>query len=396
MYDVTSQNLNLLIDNRQATMMASSFSSSFSKTSGAPPRRGVRAAARGDRSIGDVRNRLSKLRPENQGRGEEAKRRDQGYLRVDENLLRNDDTADKIARTKKPVQERRFNDKLARESSEFIWNSDWKKELDTWEKTSNPERGDGGTATSSSAASPSAATLDAAPAERGISFSRVSELNDLSVDLSDQLRSRKPAAEADATTSGERAPYRGGKREFLDFPGRVNTEELGYNPSRAKFAGDAYDSSGSPSNPASAEAANKQYSDTKVELFLYTLLTGLATEGMCYEFYGQDIAISYGVGCLASLFYLRLLSRTVDSVASEDAAAQVGGAGGQARLLVPAILVLGYSKANQSVAENYGVHLNIIAILAGFFTYKAGTFGQVLKSTILLMAQDKEKRETEA
>ena len=94
----------------------------------------MRAAARGDRSIGDVRNRLSKLRPENQGQAKD-KRRDQGYLRVDENLLRNNDTADKIARTKKPVQERRFNDKLARESSEFIWNSDWRKELDTWEKS---------------------------------------------------------------------------------------------------------------------------------------------------------------------------------------------------------------------------------------------------------------------
>ena len=39
--------------------------------------------------------------------------------------------------------------------------------------------------------------------------------------------------------------------------------------------------------------------------------------------------------------------------------------------------------------ENYGVQLNIIAILAGFFTYKAGTFGQVLKSTLSLVAEDK-------
>jgi len=89
-----------------------------------------------------------------------------------------------------------------------------------------------------------------------------------------------------------------------------------------------------------------------------------------------------------------ILSRTVDSVASEDAAAQVGGAGGQARLLVPAILVLGYSKGNHSVYENYGIHLNIIAILAGFFTYKAGTFGQVFKSTIQLMAAEKDSSET--
>ena len=56
---------------------------------------------------------------------------------------------------------------------------------------------------------------------------------------------------------------------------------------------------------------------------------------------------------------------------------------------MPAILVLFYSKQNQWVLDNYGVKLNIIAILAGFFTYKAGTFGQVLKSTVALMAEDR-------
>eukprot|EP00213_Chloropicon_mariensis_P006042 CAMPEP_0197484610 /NCGR_PEP_ID=MMETSP1309-20131121/57491_1 /TAXON_ID=464262 /ORGANISM="Genus nov. species nov., Strain RCC998" /LENGTH=391 /DNA_ID=CAMNT_0043027253 /DNA_START=55 /DNA_END=1230 /DNA_ORIENTATION=- len=358
-------------------------------------RRVTVTAARNSGSFGDARSRLSKLRPEQGGQGRE-KRKDQGYLRVDENLLKNETLDVTKLKDRKPVEERRFRDKLAKESSEFIWNSNWKKDLDNWEKASSSSSGASGTTPTTTAASGSSTTLDKSsempPPGRGISFSRVSELNDLSVDLSEQLRPREETAEEEsASTSGVRRT----RRDFLDFPERVNTSDsFGYSKG-SKFSRSAVDESIIRADPANTAEASRQYSETKAELFVYTFLTGLVTGGLCYNLYGEDVAISYGVGCLASLFYLRLLSRTVDSVASEDAAAQVGGAGGQARLLVPAILVLGYSKGNQSVIDNYGVHLNIIAILAGFFTYKAGTFGQVLKSTVILMAGDKEAKQKE-
>ena len=338
----------------------------------------VRARARGGRSIGDARSGLSKLRPEN-NQPRKEKRRDEGYLRVDDSLLKDSDgVLEKMEEGRsRPAGERRFNDSLARNSSEFIWNSDWRKELDTWERSSSET---GTSTTTSSPQSPqSSSSPSPEPGQRGISFSRLSELNDLSVDLSEQLRPRapEPVTEDGASTS------RGGRKDFLDFPARTSSG------SSSGSQANAYAAAAKPLDPESQALANQQYSQTKGELFAYTLLTGLATGYLCNQLYGHDVAVSYGVGCAASLFYLRLLSRTVDAVAAEDAAAQVGGAGGQARLLVPAILVLGYSKCNAAVLENYGVQLNIIAILAGFFTYKAGTFGQVLKSTLSLVAEDK-------
>ncbi|QDZ19591.1 hypothetical protein HOP50_03g21090 [Chloropicon primus] len=343
-------------------------------------REGVVAQARNDRSVGDVRNRLAKLRPENAPKRD--KRKDQGYLRVDDDLLKDDNTLDKVEEgRKRPAEGRRFRDKLARESSEFIWNSDWRKDLENWEKSSTSTAGPGSPSSSSSAPA-------SVQPEGGISFSRISELNDLSVDLSEQLRPR--ARSEDDGGGAEAGSARGGRKDFLNFPGRASGAGSS-SSSGGKYAGEAYSQNIMPADPEVTARANEKYAETKGELFVYTLLTGLVVGGLCNNLYGQDVAVSYGAGCAASLFYLRLLSRTVDAVASEDATAQVGGAGGQARLLVPAVLVLFYSKQNQWVLDNYGVKLNIIAILAGFFTYKAGTFGQVLKSTVALMAEDRRR-----
>jgi len=338
-------------------------------------------------SFGDARKQVSKFRGGQNGQGKE-RRKDQGYLRVDENLLKNDTTSTRKKETK-PVEERRFKDNLARESSDYIWNTNWKKELDNWEKSTSAKderiQQQSGPAPSSSSSSSPSPTASASGG--GISFSRVSELNDLSLDLSEQLRRTEEAEEEAAAEKPLRR--RGGRKEFLNFPAQ-STSSSG--SSSSSFAS-VIDPSLTPEDPMKTEEARRQYAETKSELFVYTALTGLAVGFLCKNYYGEDIAWSYGVGCAASLFYLRLLSRTVDSLASEDATAQIGGAGGQARLLVPAILVLGYSKANPWVVENYGVHLNIVAILAGFFTYKAGTFGQVLKSTVQLMAEERKGRE---
>lgn len=54
----------------------------------------------------------------------------------------------------------------------------------------------------------------------------------------------------------------------------------------------------------------------------------------------QDIAVSYVVGALGGLWYLRLLNKGVDSVGSGDA----GGLAAQPRLLIPVVLVLGFNR----------------------------------------------------
>ena len=54
----------------------------------------------------------------------------------------------------------------------------------------------------------------------------------------------------------------------------------------------------------------------------------------------QDTAASYGVGAAGSLFYLRMLNRSIDSVGGFT----VGAALGQPRLLVPIILTAAFNR----------------------------------------------------
>jgi hypothetical protein len=47
-----------------------------------------------------------------------------------------------------------------------------------------------------------------------------------------------------------------------------------------------------------------------------------------------------------------------------------GGGGGGPRLLIPVILALTYNRWNQLYADDYGLTLQLIPELLGFFTYK--------------------------
>eukprot|EP00967_Tisochrysis_lutea_P054827 scaffold68712_cov21-Tisochrysis_lutea.AAC.2 len=69
-----------------------------------------------------------------------------------------------------------------------------------------------------------------------------------------------------------------------------------------------------------------------------------------YATYGREVSISYVVGALAGIVYLRLLGKSVDGVGG----GQIGGGGagsvvGQPRLLIPLILALAYNRVNECV-----------------------------------------------
>lgn len=49
---------------------------------------------------------------------------------------------------------------------------------------------------------------------------------------------------------------------------------------------------------------------------------------------------------------------------------------GQPRLLIPVLLALTYNRWNLLYAEQYNVHLELIAMLLGFFTYKMAVLGR--------------------
>ena len=70
------------------------------------------------------------------------------------------------------------------------------------------------------------------------------------------------------------------------------------------------------------------------------------------------------LSCLGGFLYLRLLSRSVDSVGG---GAEGLAAAAQPRLLIPVVLALGYNRWNLLFAESYGVHLQLLPMLVRFF-----------------------------
>lgn len=188
-----------------------------------------------------------------------------------------------------------------------------------------------------------------------------------------ELAARRAAAEAAraraASTSGSQAPARW-ELKRLERTNKFATRAVAVAPT-------------SPEEEAQLRAAveeeQRRYEELKQELSLWTAGLTAACFAATYAFYTKEIAASYGVGALGGYLYLRLLNKSVDSLGTGGA----GGALGQPRLLIPVILVLAFNRWNQLKADEVGLHLQLLPMLLGFFTYKgaviAKNFGQLAK-----------------
>ncbi|KAL0399725.1 UNVERIFIED_CONTAM: protein conserved only in the green lineage, chloroplastic [Sesamum radiatum] len=117
---------------------------------------------------------------------------------------------------------------------------------------------------------------------------------------------------------------------------------------------------------------------------LQVLTLGIGGVGVlsAYFSYSPEIAASYSAGLLGSLAYMRMLGNSVDSMA-DGARGLVKGAIGQPRLLVPVVLVMLYNRWNGILVPDYGfMHLDLIPMLVGFFTYKIATFMQAIEDAV--------------
>ncbi|EXB78116.1 hypothetical protein L484_004818 [Morus notabilis] len=96
----------------------------------------------------------------------------------------------------------------------------------------------------------------------------------------------------------------------------------------------------------------------------------------------------YGAGLVGSLVYMRMLGNTVDSMA-DGAKGLVKGAIGQPRMLVPFVLVMLYNRWNGILVPEYGfMHLELIPMLVGFFTYKIATFIQAIEDAFMVVQKE--------
>ncbi|KAM1017449.1 hypothetical protein ACFX13_047764 [Malus domestica] len=131
-----------------------------------------------------------------------------------------------------------------------------------------------------------------------------------------------------------------------------------------------------------AEQYRKQYFRLKKRLQFLTLGIGGVGLVSAYVSYSPEITASYSVGLLGSIVYMRMLGSSVDSMA-DGARGLLKGAIGQPRLLVPVVLVMIFNRWNGIVVPQYGfMHLELIPMLVGFFTYKVATFIQAIEEAL--------------
>lgn len=200
-----------------------------------------------------------------------------------------------------------------RYTSDFIWNTQWRKRLEYEDsinraieraKNAPPEEG------------PEAGT---------VSFSRRALLDSMDVDLSAQLRPRQkkqPAAAAPPRPVQKRTVYlkpSQGETRKWDRRGRfgrvcsllllltaaqhmLSTHQVAEEkPVTVSLTEDQL---------ASMEQERHAYSTLQRELLLYTLGATGVIFTLTWIFYTADTAISYAVGAVGGLVYLRLLNKT--------------------------------------------------------------------------------------
>ncbi|TVU35579.1 hypothetical protein EJB05_17477, partial [Eragrostis curvula] len=131
-----------------------------------------------------------------------------------------------------------------------------------------------------------------------------------------------------------------------------------------------------------AARAREEYLKLKERLQLLTLGIGGVGVVSAYFSYTPEIAASFGAGLIGSLIYLRMLGTSVDSIAG-GTGETVKSAAAQPRLLIPVVLVMAYNRWNGILVPEYGfMHLELIPMLVGFFTYKIATFAQAIQDSI--------------
>ncbi|GBF98334.1 hypothetical protein Rsub_11228 [Raphidocelis subcapitata] len=293
--------------------------------------------------------------------------------------------------------------KPGRWKPEFIWNTNWQEQLKLQEDLERQRR----------------EYLQAQREGRGkgangdgagvVSISRLSALDDMSVDLTEQLlkakqrdEERRRKAEAAAAARAAAGDGDDGQQQQQQRPQvaaarpRRSGGGAGASPSyqykdplsrgeirrferanRTASRGVSIDAVGqlapaeAARRAAEAEAALKRYERLKADFLIWTLGAGALGIATAEFLYGKDIAASYAVGAVSGLLYLRLLGRSVDSIGGNGRST-----GGAPRLLIPVILVLVFNRWNQVYAADYGLTLQLIPMLLGFFTYKLAVLGR--------------------
>ncbi|XP_027172420.1 protein CONSERVED ONLY IN THE GREEN LINEAGE 160, chloroplastic [Coffea eugenioides] len=224
-----------------------------------------------------------------------------------------------------------------------------------------------------------------------LSLNRVMSLDSLEVDLSKELAAPSKALveeQVDETQANGTA-----SRRWRPAPTRREQEKWDRATKAATGGSDVmFREIRRPKGDPEVLAAQSREQYFKLKKKLQFLTLGIGGIGVlsAYISYSPEIAASYGAGLLGSLAYMRMLGKTVDSMA-DGAKGLIKGAVGQPRLLVPVVLVMIYDRWNEILVPEYGfMHLELIPMLVGFFTYKIATFFQAIEEALTVSGEKRQ------
>ncbi|KAL0740737.1 hypothetical protein Bca4012_082250 [Brassica carinata] len=246
--------------------------------------------------------------------------------------------------------------------------------------------------------SPDDAPLDPSPSKEEssgfLSFSRVMSLDSMDVDLSKELATSSKSVLRDLEASKSEANRQRSKARVSPkwklAPTRREQDKWDRATKAATGGSDVmFRDLRRPRGDPEVLAAESREQYFKLKNKLQLLTVGIGGVGLvsAYISYTPEITLSFGAGLMGSLAYMRMLGNTVDAMA-DGARGVMKGASGQPRLLVPVVLVMIFNRWNAILVPEYGfMHLELIPMLVGFFTYKIATFFQAIEEAITISTQ---------
>ncbi|KAI6697241.1 hypothetical protein NL676_017360 [Syzygium grande] len=225
-----------------------------------------------------------------------------------------------------------------------------------------------------------------------LSLNRVMNLDSLEVDLSKEL-TRPLKTVTKQPVVGPMEDKSGASPRWRPVPTRREQEKWDRASKAATGGSDVmFRELRRPRGDPNVLAAQSREQYYKLKKKLQVLTLGIGGIGLvsAYVSYSPEIAASFGAGFLGSLVYVRMLGSSVDSMA-DGAKGLMKGAIGQPRLLVPVVLVMIYNRWNGILVPEYGtMHLELIPMLVGFFTYKIATFVQAIEDSVSTLTKNTE------
>mmetsp|Transcript_542 Transcript_542/g.3839 ORF Transcript_542/g.3839 Transcript_542/m.3839 type:complete len:297 (-) Transcript_542:3177-4067(-) len=219
------------------------------------------------------------------------------------------------------------------DSNEPIWNTNWQEKMDAVARDEARKKRE--------------EEVKSQPASGFLSLSRLNELADTHLDLSEQLNGQRESCAKDRPEGPEESQ--------VDEPFETSSSKTERN----------YDD---------------VYEEETNNLIVWTLVSTVVCSSLVLLFYSESKAASYAIGAMFGLTYFAMLSTSVAAVGSNDLFKRTRGLIGQPRILVPMLMVFSWKKWGLVMEEQVGIHLELTFMIAGFFTYQIGAFAQVLQS----------------